>query len=81
MNLSARLTRSVVVALAFSPLAALAHPGHDDDHGLTWDFAGEVVHHLTTPYHVLPAIALGALVMLAWRLIRAKRERDSAKRK
>ena len=79
MNRSAPLTRLVVVALVFSPPAAFAHPGHDGDHGLTWDFMGEVVHHLTTPYHVLPALGLGAVVVLAWRLIRAKR--DDAKRK
>jgi hydrogenase/urease accessory protein HupE len=79
MNLFARLTRSVLVASAFSPLAAFAHPGHDGDHGLTWDFMGEVVHHLTTPYHVLPAVAFGAVAVLAWRHLRAKR--NDAKRK
>lgn len=79
MNLFVHLTRSAVVALAISPLVAFGHPGHDGDHGLTWDFMGDVVHHLTTPYHVLPAVAFGVVAVLAWRLIRAKR--DNAKRK
>jgi hydrogenase/urease accessory protein HupE len=56
------------------PLAASAHPGHDGDHGgLTWDFVADIAHRLTSPYHLLPALALGGLLVLAWRKVRSGR--------
>jgi urease accessory protein len=39
---------SVVLAAASLPLTALAHPGHDDGHELTWDFGHLVAHPLAT---------------------------------
>ena len=70
--------RSLLIAAAFAlPALAHAHPGHDGDHGLVWDF-----QHLTS--HPLATIACGSVLAAAawgvWRLVssakshRAKRE-------
>jgi hydrogenase/urease accessory protein HupE len=50
-----RATAVSAVLLAV-PSLALAHPGHDGDHGLTWDFSHLAAHPLAT--------ALGALVLV-----------------
>lgn len=66
-------TCAALVVLA--PSIALAHPGHDGDHGgLSWDFTAELVHYLTSPYHMLPAVVLGAVAVLAWRHFRSDRK-------
>jgi hydrogenase/urease accessory protein HupE len=64
---------SVALLLAST---AQAHPGHDGDHGggLTWDFTGQLVHILTSPYHMLPATVTGVLAFYCWKRIRAKRD-------
>lgn len=77
------LLRPVLVfgaAVAALPVAAFAHPGHDGDHGggLTWDFAGEVLHRLSSPYHLAPAVIAGGVAIFAWRKLRVKRARDEA---
>ncbi|MEO0055864.1 MAG: hypothetical protein RLZZ50_1811, partial [Verrucomicrobiota bacterium] len=52
-----------------------AHPGHDGDHGgLSWDFTADLVHYLTSPYHLLPAAAAGIVATLAWRYFRSNRK-------
>ena len=74
------LSRRLVSCLFFSaPVVALAHPGHDGGHDLTWDFVGEVLHRLGSPYHMAPALLLGAVVVLAWRKTRTKRDRGGQK--
>src|SRR4051812_27095642 len=58
---SSRLRFAVAsTALLASANLALAHPGHDGDHGLTWDFRHLVEHPAAT--------ALSALVLVgaAW---------------
>lgn len=76
MKSSARTFSLTCAALfAIAPSIALAHPGHDGDHGgLSWDFTAELVHYLTSPYHVLPAVLLGAVSVLAWRYFRSDRK-------
>lgn len=68
-----------VLGLALSAVTLHAHPGHDGGHGdgLTWDFVGEVLHRLSSPYHLAPAVALGMIAVVVWRKVRAKRERDA----
>ncbi len=61
----------------FAPSVVFAHPGHDGGHDLTWDFAGEVTHYLTSPCHMLPAVGVGVIGWLWMRRQRAER----AKRK
>ncbi len=78
MKLLPTLRPLAFVFAAFLPSVVLAHPGHDGDHGggLTWDFAGSVVHRLTSPYHLLPVVAAaaGVLGLFVW-----LRGRDRAK--
>jgi urease accessory protein len=38
---------------------AAAHPGHDGDHGLTWDFTGGALHPLGGLDHILAMVAVG----------------------
>jgi hypothetical protein len=80
------LIKPMKITALFRPLAlpaaaflfvskAHAHPGHDGEHGggLTWDFTGGLVHVLTSPYHMVPALVTGALAFYFWRRMRAKR--------
>lgn len=64
------LRRLAFASVALLPSIVFAHPGHDGDHGgdLTWDFAGSVLHVLTSPYHLLPlvAAAAGVLGLVFW---------------
>jgi hydrogenase/urease accessory protein HupE len=63
------------------PAVAFAHPGHDGGHdgGLTWDFVGEVMHRLGSPYHLAPTVVVGLLAFGIWKLTRHKR--DAAEKK
>jgi hydrogenase/urease accessory protein HupE len=82
MSRPALLRRLFVSSAALAaPAAAFAHPGHDGGHdgGLTWDFVGEVLHRLSSPYHLAPAVLVGLLVLGIWKLARNKR--DSAEKK
>ena len=45
--------------LAVLPAAALAHPGHDGGHDLTWDFSGGFAHPLGGLDHLLAMLAVG----------------------
>jgi hydrogenase/urease accessory protein HupE len=73
--------RLAVFAATLTPAVVFAHPGHEGGHGdgLTWDFVGEALHRLTSPYHLAPAVIVGALAILAWRKLRAKRDGDARK--
>jgi urease accessory protein len=51
--------RSVAALLLTLPALAHAHPGHDGDHELTWDFNGGFLHPLTGWDHLLAMIAVG----------------------
>lgn len=66
---------SVAFAALAAPAAAFAHPGHDGGHdgGLTWDFVGEVLHRLSSPYHLAPAAIAALVVFGLWKLARHKR--------
>ena len=74
------LSRPLFVAFSAlaAPAAAFAHPGHDGGHdgGLTWDFVGEVLHRLSSLYHLAPAVLVGLLVLGLWKLARNKRGAD-----
>jgi hydrogenase/urease accessory protein HupE len=61
--------RSLAPFAAFLALASLAHahPGHDGDHEVTWEFSHLVAHPLAT-LMCLAVIAAGA--GLAWLLVR-----------
>jgi urease accessory protein len=55
-----KTVRRVLAALLISlPALAHAHPGHDGDHELTWDFNGGFLHPLTGWDHLLAMIAVG----------------------
>jgi urease accessory protein len=51
--------RLLAVTLLALPAIAHAHPGHDGDHELTWDFSGGFLHPLTGWDHLLAMIAIG----------------------
>ena len=82
MNLPRRFRRAFASSLvALCPVVAFGHPGHDGDHGdgLTWDFAADVLHRLTSPYHLAPVLAAAALGVIALRLISARKNRASVR--
>lgn len=58
-------TRLLVAALFSLPLLAQAHPGHDGDHELVWDFGHLASHPLAT----LACFTL--LAAVGWTLRRA----------
>lgn len=75
MRFPTLLRPALFLVIALSPAAAFAHPGHDGDHGggLTWDFTADLLHRVSSPYHMAPAVIAGALViLLVQRLSRAK---------
>jgi urease accessory protein len=54
------LRRTASVLLLCAPLVALAHPGHEGDHGgLTWDFSSGFGHPLGGLDHLLAMMAVG----------------------
>lgn len=63
-----RFSRLLALTAALAPLTALAHPGHDGDHGLEWDFGHLAEHPLATLTCVL---VLGAIGWTAWRMLRS----------
>lgn len=75
MSLPTHFRRFAFFAATLTPAVVFAHPGHEGGHGdgLTWDFVGEVVHRLTSPYHLAPAAIVGVLAILVWRKLRARR--------
>jgi urease accessory protein len=54
----ARRFLALAAVLALAPWAA-AHPGHDGDHGLTWDFSGGLAHPFSGTDHLLAMLAVG----------------------
>lgn len=77
MSLPSFARPALLACAALLPMTAFAHPGHDGGHdgGLTWDFIGETLHRLTSPYHLAPALIAGAVAVFAWRKLRAKTKR------
>jgi len=67
MKMSRRLASAVALV---APLAAFAHPGHDGDHDITWDFGHLASHPLATIACAIVAAAAGWGV---WRLLRSAR--------
>lgn len=57
----AKFARSTGLSAAalFIATTAQAHPGHDGDHGLTWDFTGGALHPLGGLDHILAMVAVG----------------------
>jgi urease accessory protein len=57
----AQFARSTGLSAAalFLATTAQAHPGHDGDHGLTWEFSGGALHPLGGLDHILAMIAVG----------------------
>ena len=60
--------RSLLLAVFFLPVIAQAHPGHDGDHELIWDF-----EHFAS--HPLASLACAAVIVTAgwivWRLLKS----------
>jgi hypothetical protein len=62
--------RSFLIATAFAiPALAYAHPGHDGDHELVWDFEHLAGHPLATLACVSMIVAAGWGV---WRLLKSR---------
>jgi hypothetical protein len=60
--------RSLLVATAFAfPVLAQAHPGHDGDHEVVWEFAHLAAHPLAT----LACVSL--LAAAGWRVWNLRR--------
>jgi len=70
-----KLTRLLAASSSALPLIAQAHPGHDGDHDLVWDFDHLASHPLGT------LLCLGLLVAAFWgvrQLLTARREKAGA---
>ena len=66
-------------ALLASANLALAHPGHDGDHGLTWDFQHLADHPAATALGVLVLVgAAWGAAQLAGLMVRRQSLRRSA---
>lgn len=62
--------RSLLIATAFAiPALAHAHPGHDGDHELVWDFEHLAGHPLATIGCVAMLVAAGWGV---WRMLQSR---------
>lgn len=78
MNTSrVRLAVGSTVTLVSTNLA-IAHPGHDGDHGLTWEFSHLAAHPVATV--LCGAVLVAAVVGVAW-LVRGQSLRKSAVRR
>jgi hydrogenase/urease accessory protein HupE len=72
-----KTSRRIALVLGLvAPLVAFAHPGHDGDHGLTWDFGHLAGHPLAT---LACLTVLGAAGWLGWRLIRSIRSPQASR--
>ncbi len=60
--------RLLALAALLVPLAAFAHPGHDGEHDITWDFGHFISHPLATLACLAVVAAAGWCV---WRLLRS----------
>lgn len=65
-------------ALLATASAAFAHPGHEGDHGLTWEFSHLAAHPVATV--LCGAVLLTAVAGVAW-LARSQSLRKSAVRR
>ena len=65
-----RLRFLLLAGLFAVPALAHAHPGHDGDHELVWDFDHLVSHPLAT---LMCAAVVGTAGWLVWRLLKAPR--------
>jgi len=81
MRLPAPFRPIALAAAALFPALAHAHPGHDGGHdgGLTWDFIGDVLHRLSSPYHLAPVCGAAVLTLVALRIIQARRKRATSR--
>ena len=61
--------RLLIVSALLSPLLAQAHPGHDGDHELVWEFDHLASHPLATIGCVAMLVAAGWGV---WRLLQSR---------
>lgn len=77
MSLPSFARPALLACAALLPMTAFAHPGHDGGHdgGLTWDFVGEVLHRLTSPYHLAPLLAAAVALLLVMRLAKSRNAR------
>ncbi|HWA27163.1 MAG TPA: hypothetical protein VG734_16020 [Lacunisphaera sp.] len=57
---SLRFRSQLIAAVLAFPVLAQAHPGHDGDHGLVWDFGHLAAHPLAT------AACLGLIAAAGW---------------
>jgi urease accessory protein len=51
--------RLAALAVALAPSLAFAHPGHDGDHDIVWDFSTGFAHPFSGWDHVLAMVAVG----------------------
>ncbi len=74
-----KTSRARLVLVSAAPLIAtslaFAHPGHDGDHGLTWEFSHLAAHPVATA--LCGAVLVTAVAGVAW-LVRAQSLRKSA---
>ena len=70
----------LTVGVFASATLALAHPGHDGDHGLTWDFSHLAANPLATALGgiVLAGAAWGFAQLAGWLVVRRQSLRKSA---
>jgi hydrogenase/urease accessory protein HupE len=66
---------ALTTSLLAAPSLALAHPGHDGDHGLTWEFSHLAAHPFATV--LCGAVLVTAVIGVAW-LARHQSLRKSA---
>lgn len=80
MNPSILARTMSLACAAFLPATAFAHPGHDGGHdgGLTWDFVGDMLHRLGSPYHLAPVLGAAVLTLVVLRLVISRKNRASA---
>jgi len=73
-----RLRFALLAGLFALPALAHAHPGHDGDHELVWDFD----HLLSHPIATVTCVAVVAVAgWMVWRLLKTPQSRDSVRSK